>query len=338
MSEPVFVHLRCHSEYSVVDGMVRIGDYVKRAVKDRMPALALTDLSNLFGAVKFYSSARGKGVKPLIGADLWLENEANREQPTRLLLLCQNHAGYLRLCELLTQAYLQNQHRGRAEIKRAWLVENNEGLILLSGAMSGDVGQALLQENTAQAQALAQEWQALFPNRFYIELQRAGHPQQEMYVSLACELASAMQLPVVATHPIQFLDTDDFKAHEARVCIAEGYVLADKRRPQHFTPQQYFKTQAEMAELFADIPEALQNSVEIAKRCSLGITLGKNYLPQFPTPNNESLDDYLRAQAHAGLLQRLEVLYPDPQVREAKRPEYEARLEFEVGIIIQMGF
>ncbi len=338
MSEPVFVHLRCHSEYSVVDGMVRIGDYVKRAVKDRMPALALTDLSNLFGAVKFYSSARGKGVKPLIGADLWLENEANREQPTRLLLLCQNHAGYLRLCELLTQAYLQNQHRGRAEIKRAWLVENNEGLILLSGAMSGDVGQALLQENTAQAQALAQEWQALFPNRFYIELQRAGHPQQEMYVSLACELASAMQLPVVATHPIQFLDTDDFKAHEARVCIAEGYVLADKRRPQHFTPQQYFKTQAEMAEMFADIPEALQNSVEIAKRCSLGITLGKNYLPQFPTPNNESLDDYLRVQAHAGLLQRLEVLYPDPQVREAKRPEYEARLEFEVGIIIQMGF
>ena len=338
MSEPVFVHLRCHSEYSVVDGMVRISDYVKRAVKDRMPALALTDLSNLFGAVKFYSSARGKGVKPLIGADLWLENEANREQPTRLLLLCQNHAGYLRLCELLTQAYLQNQHRGRAEIKRAWLVENNEGLILLSGAMSGDVGQALLQENTAQAQALAQEWQALFPNRFYIELQRAGHPQQEMYVSLACELASAMQLPVVATHPIQFLDSDDFKAHEARVCIAEGYVLADKRRPQHFTPQQYFKTQAEMAEMFADIPEALQNSVEIAKRCSLGITLGKNYLPQFPTPNNESLDDYLRVQAHAGLLQRLEVLYPDPQVREAKRPEYEARLEFEVGIIIQMGF
>ncbi len=338
MSEPVFVHLRCHSEYSVVDGMVRIGDYVKRAVKDAMPALALTDLSNLFGAVKFYSAARGKGIKPLIGADLWLENEANRDQPSRILMLCQNHAGYLRLCELLTQAYLENQHRGRAEIKREWLAEKNDGLILLSGGMSGEVGQALLQGNMALAQTLAQQWQALFPDRFYIELQRAGHAQQESYITQACELASTLQLPVVATHPIQFLDTDDFKAHEARVCIAEGYVLADKRRPQHFTPQQYFKTQAEMSELFADIPEALQNSVEIAKRCSLGITLGKNYLPQFPTPNNESLDDYLRSQAHEGLLQRLAVLYPDPVVREAKRPEYEVRLDFEVGIIVQMGF
>jgi DNA polymerase-3 subunit alpha len=323
----------------VVDGTVRIGDYVKAAAADRMPALALTDLSNLFGAVKFYKSARGKGLKPVLGCDLWLENEANRDQPYRLLLLCQTHAGYLKLCELLSRAYLENQHRGRAEIKRQWLVEaGGEGLIMLSGAMAGDVGQALLQGNQQAALALAQQWAALFPDRFYIELQRAGHAQQEFYISRALALAGELDLPVVATHPVQFMEADDFKAHEARVCIAEGYVLADNRRPKHFTPEQFFKTQAEMAALFADVPQALANSVEIAKRCNLTLTLGKNYLPQFPTPNGESLDEYLVQQAKLGLEKRLQVLYPDDAVRDAKRPVYLTRLEFETNIIIQMGF
>jgi len=339
MSQPTFIHLRCHSEYSVVDGTVRIGDYVKAAAADRMPALALTDLSNLFGAVKFYKSARGKGLKPVLGCDLWLENETNRDQPYRLLLLCQTHAGYLKLCELLSRAYLENQHRGRAEIKRQWLVEaGGEGLIMLSGAMAGDVGQAILQGNQQAALVLAQQWAALFPNRFYIELQRAGHAQQEFYISRALALAGELDLPVVATHPVQFMEADDFKAHEARVCIAEGYVLADNRRPKHFTPEQFFKTQAEMAALFADVPQALANSVEIAKRCNLTLTLGKNYLPQFPTPNGESLDDYLVVQAKLGLEKRLQVLYPDEAVRDAKRPVYLTRLEFETNIIIQMGF
>ncbi len=334
-----FVHLRCHSEYSVVDGTVRIDDYVKHALKDEMPALALTDLSNLFGAIKFYKAARGKGIKPLLGCDLWLENEVNRDQPYRILLLCQNHAGYLRLCEIISQAYLHNQYRGRVEIKRQWLREGGaDGLIALSGAMAGDIGQALLQDNIKLAKQLAADWLVVFPNRFYIELQRCGHEQQEAYISRALQLAESLDLPVVATHPIQFIETEDFKAHEARVCIAEGYVLADKRRPQLFTPDQYFKTQAEMSALFADIPEALANTLEIAKRCNLTLTLGKNYLPQFPTPNGESLDDYLASQAHEGLLKRLQVLYPDESVRAAKLPEYEARLEFETKIIIQMGF
>jgi len=338
MSFPSFIHLRCHSEYSVVDGMVRVDDVVKRAAADRMPALALTDLSNLFGAIKFYKSARGKGVKPLIGCDIWLENESNRDQPFRLLLLCQSHAGYLLLCELLTRAYLHNQHRGRAEIKRDWLEAETDGLILLSGAMQGDVGQALLAGNDAQARKLAEGWRQAFPDRFYIELQRAGHERQEAYLGAALALASDLGLPPVATQPVQFLDADDFKAHEARVCIAEGYVLADKRRPRSFTEQQYFKTQAEMAELFADVPEALSNTIEIAKRCNLALTLGKNYLPQFPTPNGEGLDQFLKAEAERGLEKRLAVLYPDATEREAKRPEYYARLEFEAKTIIQMGF
>ncbi len=339
MQQPSFIHLRCHSEYSIVDGTVRIDEYVARATGDSMPALALTDLSNLFGAVKFYKAARQSGIKPILGCDLWLENEANRDQPSRILLLCQSHAGYLKLCQLLTEAYLHNQHRGRAEIKRAWLERSGtEGLILLSGATAGDVGQAILQSNIDAARQSAMAWEKLFPGRFYIELQRYGQPQQEQYVSRAIALAAELSIPVVATQPVQFTEPDAFKAHEARVCISEGYVLADKRRPQHFTPEQYFKNQTEMTELFADIPSALTNSVEIAKRCNLTLTLGKNYLPQFPTPNGESLEEYLIAESRAGLSKRLDLLYPDAQVRAEKEPTYQARLDFEVNVIVQMGF
>ena len=340
---PDFVHLRCHSEYSIVDGIVRIDDYVKQAVDDKMPALALTDLSNLFGAIKFYKTARGKGIKPIVGCDIWLENPENRDQPSRLLLLCQSHAGYLLLCQLISRAYLTNQHRGRAEFKREWFRESGtEGLLLLSGAMAGDVGQACQQGNHALACELASEWKTLFPERFYLEVQRVASEGQktaeEGYIHQARAIASQLELPVVATHPIQFTTPEDFMAHEARTCIAEGYVLADTRRPKNFSTEQYFKTQAQMAELFADMPEALINSVEIAKRCNLGLTLGKNYLPKFPTPNNESLNDYLIAEAKRGLIRRLEVLYPDENVRAAKQPAYDTRLDFETGVINQMGF
>ena len=342
---PKFVHLRCHSEYSIVDGIVRIDDYVQRALSDKMPALALTDLSNLFGAIKFYKTARGKGLKPIIGCDIWLENTANRDQPSRLLLLCQSQAGYLLLCQLMSRAYLTNQYRGRAEFKREWFVEcGTEGLILLSGALAGDIGLACAQGNLTLASDLASKWQALFPDRFYLEVQRIASTanqqksQQEDYIQHVRTLANTLNLPIVATHPIQFITPDDFRAHEARTCISEGYVLADTRRPKHFTEEQYFKTQAELADLFADMPEALANSVEIAKRCNLTLTLGKNYLPNFPTPNNESLNEYLIAEARRGLVLRLDVLYPDEAIREAKRPDYDARLDFETNVINQMGF
>ncbi len=340
-----FVHLRCHSEYSIVDGIVRIDDYVKQAHADNMPALALTDLNNLFGAIKFYKAARGKGLKPIIGCDIWLENPLNRDQPSRFLLLCQSQAGYLLLCQLLSRAYLSNQHRGRAEFKRAWFEEcGTEGLILLSGAMHGEVGHACVQGNLALAEDLARQWQALFPDRYYLEVQRVATeankqlPAQEAYIEQVRAIAHKLNLPLVATQPIQFISPDDFRAHEARTCISEGYVLADTRRPKHFTEEQYFKTQQQLSELFADLPDALQNSVEIAKRCNLSLTLGKNYLPNFPTPNNESLTDYLVAEARRGLVARLQVLYPDAALREAKAPEYEARLDFETQVINQMGF
>src|SRR5687768_5669937 len=212
MAAPRFVHLRMHSEYSVNDGIVRIEQVVERARADAMPALALTDAANLFGMVKFYGAARAAGVKPIIGADCWLRNDADRDKPFRLLLLCASRTGYLRLCDLLSSAWLRNQHRGRAEIDRAWL-DNTEGLIALSGAAAGDVGQALAADHAEAAERLAQAWARLFPGRYYLELQRAGHPHADALVARTVALAARLGLPVVATHPVQFLAAGDFRAH-----------------------------------------------------------------------------------------------------------------------------
>ena len=343
-----FVHLRLHSEYSVTDGIVRLEDAVAAAGADGMPAVALTDLANVFGAIKFYKAARGAGVKPVIGCDLWIENDAERDKPHRLLVLCQSRKGWLRLSVLLTRAFRENQYRGRAEVKRAWFGEaSTDGLIALSGALAGDVGQALAAGNRAAARAFAQAWSRLFPGRYYVELQRlapAGLAQDgaaaqlERYVQAVLPLAAELKLPSVATHPVQFLTADEFDAHEARVCIARGEILADQRRPRLYSPEQYFKSQAEMGVLFADLPLALANSVEVAKRCNLTFELGKSKLPQFPTPNGESLEAYLRRAAGTGLTRRLERLYPDAAKRSEQAPTYQQRLEFEIETIQQMGF
>ena len=340
MSSPRFVHLRLHSEYSVTDSLLGIKDAVAAAEKDAMPALALTDLGNLFGMVKFYTAARKKGIKPIIGCEVWLASPEQRDKPARLLLLCQNRAGYLRLSELLTRAYRQNLHRGKPILDPAWFDEadGSDGLIALSGAQWGDVGQALLNDAGDLARELAQAWAARFPGRYYLEIQRNGRPESETQLRRAVTLAGELGLPVVATHPVQFLRRDDFKAHEARVCIAEGYILADRRRPRQFTEDDYFKPQVEMAERFADLPEALANTLEIARRCNLALELDKTRLPLFPTPDGMGLDDYLRQRAREGLAERMLRLYPDPATRAAHEGEYRDRLELELETIIQMGF
>lgn len=340
-TSPAFVHLRMHSEYSILDGTIRIPDVIAKAKVDQMPALALTDLANLFALVKFYQTANKSGIKPILGCDVWITNEIDRNKPLRLLLLCQSRAGYLLLSRLLSRAYRENQFHGRAEIKSAWLSANEsgtQGLIALSGARLGDVGIALTHQNVSHAKTLAQQWSALFPDRFYLEIQRDGHAHETSLVQSTLLLAQQCDLPVVATQGVQFLNPEDFRAHEARVCIAEGYVLEDKRRPKNFTEQQYFKTQAEMIELFADVPSALANTIEIAKRCNLTLELGINRLPLFPTPENVSLEQYLREQANIGLEQRLQELFPQSELRQGKLPTYQERLEFEVNTIIQMGF
>jgi len=270
---------------------------------------------------------------------VWITNETDRDKPYRCLLLCTSRAGYLKLCDWLTRAYRHNQYRSRAEIHKQWLGENGtEGLIALSGAHLGDIGHALLADNAAQATKQAQFWSALFPGRFYIELQRPGQPHAEQYVKRAVRLASALKIPVVATHPVQFVKREDFVAHEARVCIAEGYVLSDQRRPRVFTEEQFLKSQAQMVELFADLPQALDNAVEIARRCSFALELGKSRLPLFPTPDGRTLEMYLHERALAGLEQRMLALYPDAAAREQQLARYRERLEFEISTIIQMGF
>ncbi|MEK7302434.1 MAG: DNA polymerase III subunit alpha, partial [Pseudomonadota bacterium] len=308
---------------------------------DHMPALALTDLSNLFGLVKFYQSAYKSGIKPVLGCDVWITNESDRNKPIRLLLLCQSYSGYLLLSRLLSRAYRENQYHGRAEIKESWFNSSEwgtAGLIALSGARFGDIGLSILQNNLQHAEILTKKWAELFPARFYIEIQRDGHANETTLVQQSLILAKKFDLPVVATQAVQFLNPEDYRAHEARVCIAEGYILEDKRRPRNFTEQQYFKIQAEITELFADIPSALANTIEIAKRCNLVLELGVNRLPLFPTPNNESLEQYLRDQAASGLIQRMASLFPDVEVRDSKIPKYQSRLDFEVNTIIQMGF
>ncbi|CAM4298064.1 DNA polymerase III subunit alpha [Bordetella muralis] len=337
ISQPAFVHLRVHSEFSVVDGIVRVPDLIKRVAQLGQPAVALTDLSNIFGLIKFYKGARGKGVKPIAGCDVWLTNDDDPDKPFRLLLLVRNHKGYLNLCELLTQSFLTNQGRGRAEIRREWLA-GREGLIVLSGGRGGDIGHALDAGNAATALSLARQWGQLFPGAFYIELQRSGADGDEAYTQAAMRLAAEAGLPVVATHPVQFLDESEFQAHEARVCISQGEILADPRRVRRFTKEQYLLSSEEMARRFADVPSALANTVEIAKRCNLTLVLGKPRLPIFPTPEGVSLDDYLVQLSEAGLEKRLEFLFPDQAVRDAKREQYYERLRWECKTIIQMGF
>jgi DNA polymerase-3 subunit alpha len=328
-----FVHLRVHSEYSLSDSIVRIPDLVSATLAQGMPAVALTDLANLFGAVKFYREAVAGGIKPVIGADVYLENRSDPNKPFRLLLLCQNLEGYRALCRLLTRAYVDGQHSGRPCLARSWFEGAVPGLIALSGAQEGDIGQALLAGHRALAEELAAGYRDLFPDRFYIELQRTGHALQESHIPSAVALAANLGLPVVATNNVAFLRPEEFDAHEVRVCIQEGRVLTDPRRPRRHTPQQYFRSASEMAGLFADIPEALANTGEIARRCNLHLELGRPYLPDYPAPVGTTIDQVLREQAAAGLETRL-----TQAGRSATRSAYVERLDLELGVVTKMGF
>lgn len=336
-----FVHLRFHSEYSIVNGIVRLDPAIAAAVADGCVALGITDQMNIFGGLRFYSHAIAAGIKPIVGCDLWVTNpdENRADSPYRLTVYCQNHAGYLSLCSLLTRGWLENQHAGRGEIRADWLTpESCQGLIALSGGPKGLVEVKLMEKKAAEALEQASFLQSVFPDRFYLEVQRAGRKGDEVLVSRVANLAVKMGIPVVATHPVMFLKREEFKAHEARVCIATGRVMADSTRPHDFTPEQYMKTAREMHELFADMPQALKNTVVIAKRCNLDGVLQKPQLPVFPTPGGMSLDDYMVKLSKEGLERRLAFLYPDEKERNARRPEYEERLDYELKTIISMKF
>ena len=337
--QPSFIHLRIHTEFSLVDGIVRIKPLVKKLADFAMPAAAITEHSNLFSLVKFYKAAQYAGIKPLVGADVLIFNEEEPSSPSRLCLLACNKKGYVSLTELISKAYQQGQHQGVPMLKKEWIADNHEGLIALSAAMEGDIGLALLAENAELALQCAAYWNNLFQNNFYLELQRVGKAEEERYIKLAVDLAGELDLPVVATNDVRFISKTDFDAHEVRVCIHQGRVLDDSRRPKNYTPQQYLRTAEEMAELFADIPEALANSVEIAKRCNVELTLGENYLPDFPVPAGMTLDSFFKSASQQGLEDRLKTYPPIGKGSfEENRQVYDQRLEIELNVICQMGF
>ncbi|MCK9533314.1 MAG: DNA polymerase III subunit alpha [Pseudomonas sp.] len=334
-----FVHLRVHSEFSLVDGLVRIKPLIK-AVRDAgMPAVAVTDQSNMSSLVKFYSAAQQGGVKPICGADIWLASAEEDGPLTRMTLLVMTPQGYRNLTELISLGFTQGQQHGLAILQRDWIKQASEGLIALSGAKDGEIGLALLAGETEKAEQLLAQWQAIFSNRFYLELHRTQRPNDEEHLHAAVALAARTGVPVVATNDVRFLKQEDYAAHETRVCIGEGRALDDPRRPRIYSEQQYLKNPEEMAELFADLPEALANSVEIAKRCNIEVQLGTHFLPDFPVPAGMTIDDYLRKVSFDGLDERLSVTLPkDTPDYEAKRKVYDDRLNFELDIIIQMGF
>ena len=337
--QPAFIHLRLHTEFSMVDGIVKIKPLVKRLTELNMPAIAVTDHSNLFSLVKFYKNSQGAGIKPIAGADVLIFNPDEPATPYRLTLLVNNHTGYTTLTELTSKAYQEGQYQGVPMLQRAWIEENHAGLIALSGAMQGDIGKALLAENTAEANRLAEYWSDLFNDNFYLELQRVGKPEEERYIAGAIELALAHDLPVVATNDVRFMYQKDFAAHEVRVCINQGRVLDDTRRPKDYTDQQYLRSTEEMLALFADIPEALQNSVEIAKRCNLKLTLGENFLPDFPVPAGMTLGELMASESKKGLEDRLRQYPAVGTGTQAENEQvYYERLATELKVITEMGF
>lgn len=334
-----FVHLRLHTEFSLVDGLVRVKPLVKAVAAAGMPAVAVTDMSNMCSLVKFYKTAMGAGIKPICGADIWLASPEEDGPLSRLTLLVMNAKGYRNLTELISRGWAEGQDNGLVIIQRDWVKESAEGLIALSGAREGEVGMALLAGEGARAEAFLNEWLAVFPERFYLEVQRTNRVNDEEHLHAAVELAGRTGVPLVATNDVRFLKQGDFEAHETRVCIGEGRTLDDPRRPRNYSEEQYLKTPQEMTELFSDLPEALENTVEIAKRCNIEVQLGKYFLPDFPTPNGMGIDDYLRHASFEGLEDRLRVLLPkDTPDYEAKKQVYIDRLNFELDIIIQMGF
>ena len=334
-----FVHLRLHSEYSLVDGLVRIKPLAAKAADMAMPAVALTDFNNFFGLIKFYKASQAAGVKPIVGADLLVLDEDGEGSPTQLVLLAADQQGYQNLTNLISKAYQHGQRMGVPTIKRSWLPEFSQGLIALSGGRKGEIGVALISGRSADAEQLLVEYMGIFEDRFYLELQRTGRPGEEDYLHAAADLAGKFSCPVVATNDVRFINAEEFEAHEARVCIHEGRALDDPRRERRYSEQQYLRSADEMAELFADIPEALQNSVEIAKRCNLDLRLGEYFLPDYPIPDGLTINEFFINESEAGLQERLNFLF-DSSAEDfsAKQALYAERLKFELDIIIQMGF
>ncbi|UZE97355.1 DNA polymerase III subunit alpha [Alkalimarinus alittae] len=338
MSVP-FVHLKVHSEFSLVDGTIRLKPLMKKLASYKMPAVALTDQSNMCALVKFYNGAMGAGIKPIIGVDLWLRNLDEDDNPSRITLYARNDVGYRNITELVSRGFTEGQRYDKAIIDKEWIEDASEGVIALSGAKIGEIGRALLSGKKELAKERLRYWMSVFPDSFYLELQRTGRVNDEECLHLSVELATEMGCPVVATNDVHFMETEDFEAHETRVCIHDSCTIDDPRRNKFYSPEQYLKSPEEMAELFSDIPEALENTLEIAKRCNVEVQLGEYFLPNYPIPEGMTMDEFFRKISQEGLEERLEtILDKNADDYQDRRQPYLDRLKFELDIIIQMGF
>lgn len=334
-----FVHLRLHTEFSLSDGILVIQSLMEKARAFGMPAIGITDQSNLYATVKFYQAAFKAGLKPIIGIDLRIAHDTKADTCSRLTLLCQSNEGYKNLLKLVSRSYLEGQATSKPVVQKEWLASLSDGLIALSGGQEGDIGQALLSQDMQSAEAALNFWRTLFPNRFYLEVSRVGKPQEQEYIGAAIKLAETYSLPIVATNDVRFLERNDFEAHEARVCIQDSMTLNDPHRPRLYTDQQYLRSQEEMERLFADMPEALTNTIEIAKRCNVTFTLGQNRLPHFSVPAGYTTESFLSEMAKIGLEERLQKSFDiHSDTFPIQRRPYDQRLERELSVINEMGF
>ena len=333
-----FVHLHLHSDYSLIDGLIRIKPLVSAVSEAGMPAVALTDQHNFFAAVKFYSAAINAGIKPILGADLRLRDEADTKGNSRFVVLCQNMIGYHNLCRLLSRAYIEGQHLGVPMLDFSWLEGQTDGLICIASSREGLLSKALLNEQKDEVNSIVNQWTSLFPDRLYLELMRTGREDDERYIDAALDTAHEFDLPVVATNDVRFIDAEQFEAHEAKVCISDGRLLDDPRRPRHYSTEQYLRSPEEMIALFNDIPEAIENTVEIAKRCNVQLSLDQHFLPDFPVPEGMTIAEFLTQESREGLDKRLATLFAQKSERQDKRGSYDERLKIELDVINEMGF
>jgi len=335
-----FVHLRMHSEFSLIDSMIRIKPLMKALQAEQMPAIALTDQSTMSGMIKFYKAAQSAGIKPICGCDVFIAETTEADATiSRMTLLAMDSKGYLNLTELVSRSFQEGQIDGKAIIQKQWLADKSEGLIVLSGAAEGEIGRALINRGVAEAEQILRYWIGLFGDRFYLEVQRTGRQYDEDCLHLSAQLAQLAKVPIVATNDVMFVSAEDFEAHETRVCINQSMTLDDPRRLKAYSNQQYLRSAEEMQALFVDLPSALENSVQIAKRCNLDIQLGHYSLPNFPVPDGLTMDEFFGKVSRDGLEKRLKVILDakDPKY-QAHRKIFDDRLEFELNIICQMGF
>ena len=333
-----FVHLHLHSDFSLIDGLIRIKPLVSAIAEAGMPAVALTDQHNFFAAVKFYNAAISAGIKPILGADLRLRDDADTKGNSRFVVLCQNMIGYHNLCRLLSRAYIEGQHLGVPMLDFSWLEGQTEGLICIASSREGLLSKALLNEQKDEVSSIVNRWTSLFPDRLYLELIRTGREDDERYIDAALDIAYEFDLPVVATNDVRFIDAEQFEAHEAKVCISDGRLLDDPRRPRNYSTEQYLRSAEEMVALFSDIPDAIENTVEIAKRCNVELSLDQHFLPDFPVPEGMSIAEFLTQESREGLEKRLATLFTKESDRQDKRESYDERLKIELNVINEMGF